>query len=169
MNRLSAITGLLCLGASAALGQGRETLATLRGGDTVKVWAVGPRLNGELGAFGGFASDTLVLQSSFEPSAVARARVPYASLRRVDVVRGKHRSVPRTVAGVVLGAAGGMLLGFIVGPAVECGGTCSDDGDWAGLGGALAGGAVGIVAGGITGGVIGARPRTNWESVSLRR
>ena len=76
MKRLTAITGLVCVSASAALGQGRETLATLRGGDTVKVWAVGPRLNGELGAFGGFASDTLVLQPlPFEPSAVARATV----------------------------------------------------------------------------------------------
>ena len=160
---------LLSLPGLRASGQ-RPTLATLQSGDTIKVWAVAPRLNGETGVFDGFTSDTLTLQAlPFAPTAVPRARVPYASLRRIDVRRGPARSTGRTIAGVLIGAAGGMLLGAALGPIIECGSSCGDEGDLEGLGGFLIGGTLGIVGGGIAGGVIGARPRPRWESVDLRR
>ena len=168
--RLVACAAFL-LFSSVARGEAQgQRITTLQPGDTIKVWAVQPRLNGELGAFGALHADTLTLRTlPMAPDAMVRAQVPWAALRRIDVLHGKHRSTGRIVGGVVLGAAAGMLLGAVIGPVVECGGSCSDNGDWAGLGGFVLGSMVGIVGGGITGGVIGGRPRPRWEPVDLRR
>jgi hypothetical protein len=148
----------------------RPTLGTLQEGDTVKVWAVGPRLNGDQSAFGGIRSDTVTLRAlPFGPDAMVRARVPYMSLRRVDVRRGSAQSKGRTFAGAVIGGAGGLVLGAMLGPIIECGGAdCGGTNGLEGIAGFVVGGGLGLVAGGIVGGVYGARPRPRWESVDLR-
>jgi hypothetical protein len=128
-------------------------------------------LNGVQSSFGGFRSDTLTLRTvPFGPEAMVRARVPYLSLRRIDVRRGRGRSTGRTIAGVVIGAAGGMLLGAALGPIIECGGAdCGGNNGLEGIAGFVVGAGLGTIAGGIVGGVYGARPRPRWESVELRR
>ena len=159
---------LIVVLAGQARAQGGLTLSTLSPGDTVRVWSVAPRLNGALGAFTSFRADTFTLsQLPPNPTAMALASVPYASLRRVDVRRGLHRSGGRIVVGVLLGAAAGLVVGGPSGAAIECRHGCP--GDFGGLAGFVVGSAVGIVAGGIGGGLIGARRTPNWEYVSLRR
>ena len=169
MSRLVLLAVLvLALPALRASAQ-RPTLATLQTGDTIKVWAVGPRLSGETGGFAGFSADTLALSAlPFTPAAVTRARVPYTALRRVDVRRSRERSTGRMFAGIVIGAAGGLVVGAALGTGFECAATGCDD-EFEGLGGFLLGSTVGFVGGGIAGGVIGGRIRPRWESVDLRR
>jgi hypothetical protein len=161
---------LLSLAAPVASAQ-RPTLGTLQEGDTVKVWAVAPRLNGVQSSFGGFRSDTLTLRTvPFGPEAMVRAQVPYASLRRVDVRRGTAQSKGRTFAGAVIGGAGGLVLGAMLGPLIECGGAdCGGTNGLEGIAGFVVGGGLGLIAGGVVGGVYGSRPRPRWESVQLRR
>jgi hypothetical protein len=154
--------------AGQARAQEPVTLATLSPGDTVKVWAVAPRLNGTLGAFTSFRADTFTLgQLGPNPTAMVLASVPYASLRRVDVRRGLHRSGGRIVVGVLLGAAAGLVVGGPLGAWLECGHGCNEE--FGGLAGFVVGSAVGVVGGGIGGGLLGARRTANWEYVSLQR
>ena len=165
------LIALCLLSLATPVGAQRPTLGSLHEGDTVKVWAVNPRLNGEQGAFAGFRSDTLTLRTiPFGPGALVRAHVPYTALRRIDVRRGKAQSRGRTIAGAVIGGAGGMVLGAMLGPIIECGGTdCGGTNGLEGIAGFVVGAGLGTVAGAIVGGVYGARPRPRWESVELRR
>ncbi|HET9424655.1 MAG TPA: hypothetical protein VFO55_04720 [Gemmatimonadaceae bacterium] len=167
---VTALAAALQAGPVAA--QGRATLSTLVPGDTLRVWAVGPRLNGAPGILSHFLRDTLTLADvnavAGQPS--VQAIVPYASLRRVDVRRGTRRSPQKILLGVVAGAAAGGLIGGILGPIIECSGSCNDDYDYAGIGGFLVGSSAGIVLGGVTGGLVGARYRSpRWEAVRLTR
>lgn len=163
--------GLLACPASRAMSQAPLTLRTLNSGDTIRVWAVAPRLNGVTGVFARFGGDTLALADlGFGGAALPLpAEVPYLSLRRIDVRRGLHRSGMRTVVGVVAGGLVGLLVGGALGPVVECSGGCGGSGDFDGLVGFVVGSGVGIVVGGVTGGILGARRRPNWEPVRLTR
>lgn len=166
--RLAGAAGLLLLlNAVTAASQGRPTLGGLNPSDTVRVWAVAPRLNGVRGVLHGFTSDTLRLNDFSAPPARI-ADVPYAALRRVDVRRGMRRSSTRTIVGVIAGGVVGFALGAAVGPSVECSvRDCSGDLD--GLAGFLVGAGGGIVIGGTAGGIIGARKQPYWLSVRLLR
>lgn len=147
------------------LGAQRPTLATLVPGDTIKVWAVGPSLNGRQGLLASFRADTLTLGAMPNAGSGAQVAVPYRSLRRVDVVRGRGRSVIRTIFGGVLGGAAGMAIGIPAGVMADCDGSCGGDGD--GIRGAIVGMFAGAVVGGTVGGAIGARKRTRWVAVRL--
>src|SRR4051812_31852363 len=134
--------------ADTAVAQGRA-LSSLQPGDTIRVWAVAPSLNGVRGTLASLRADTLTLgELPPSPTAMVRASVPYASLRRVDVLRGKHRSQGWIFAGTVLGGAAGLFVGAYAGAAIDCHYGCS--GDWEGIAGFIEGGAVGLVSGAIT-------------------
>jgi len=159
------IAAFMLIAASRAARAQGTPFSELRAGDTVRVWAVQPRLNGQQGTFDARLRDTMRFTSLSQPVAVG-----YPSLRRIDIKRGTHRSATRIVIGTVLGAAAGSIAGAFLGTAIECGRTCGDDGEWEGLGGFLLGGTVGIIGGGVAGGVIAGRHRTaRWEAVDLRR
>lgn len=155
--------------AGAQASPSRNNLRSLRAGDTLRVWAVGPRLNGAMGRFTALGSDTLAMDDlrRGDPLPGERIAVPLMALRRVDVREPTHRSGWRTLAGVVLGGAGGLIVGAYAGVLAECGNSCSDNGEWGGLEGGLVGAAVGTLAGAIAGGVIGARPHAGWRGVVL--
>ncbi|MEP6689798.1 MAG: hypothetical protein ABJD07_01510, partial [Gemmatimonadaceae bacterium] len=109
--------------------------------------------------------DTLALRPLHVTGDVA---VPLASLTRLEVKRGSHANALSVIAGVTFGALGGALLGVFVGPVIECGGSCSGRGEFAGLGGALGGLALGGLAGAIGGGILGSHSRVpNWAPVPL--
>ena len=168
MTRLLTVA-LILSGAQAGAAQLRP-LSSLHGGDTVRVWAVAPRLNGQTGIFNSTERDTLRFFTLGQlPPAIPTA-VGFPALRRVDVQRGMHRSPSRIVIGSVLGAAAGALVGAFLGMAIECGTQCGDEGDFEGVAGFVLGGGTGIIAGGLTGGIIASRHRTaRWDAVDLRR
>jgi hypothetical protein len=154
--------------APAAAGQ-VTPLSGLRAGDTIRVWAIDPRLNGRAGIFESPLRDTLRFSSIPQPPVITTA-VGFPAIRRIDVKRGTHRSAGRIVIGSVLGAAAGALVGGYLGVGLECGRTCGDEGDFEGVAGLVLGAGAGIIVGGITGGVIAGRHRTaRWDAVDLRR
>jgi hypothetical protein len=165
--RLIGFGALLLLNAGTAWSQGTSVLAGLNPGDTIRVWAVGPRLNGVRGVLNAFRSDTLSL-NDFAAPPLRIANVPYLALRRVDVRRGMHRSGTRTLLGIVAGGAVGFALGALAGPSIECA-VRDCNGDLDGLVGFVLGAGGGIVVGGTAGGIIGARKQPNWRSVRLTR
>jgi hypothetical protein len=173
VNRLVIALGAISIAAAATpsklAAQRWADLSALRSGDTLRVWATQPRLNGTVGLLDRLERDTLGLRS-FAGSRPLPAGLAVAipALTRLDVRRGLRRSVGWSVAGVVLGAAIGTVVGAYSGVLIECGGSCSDEpGDLAGLAGFVLGGGVGGIAGGIAGGIIGARRRPYWQPVGL--
>jgi hypothetical protein len=151
-------------------GQGAPTLSSLASGDTLRVWAVTPRLNGATGVLDRFRSDTLTLLG-MERTAEQRpllAQVPLMGLRRVDVRRGLHRSGGRIALSALVGATAGALVGAALGPIIECDGSCNDDPDLAGAAGFFFGIGGGIVIGGVAGATIGFFHRSpKWVAVRL--
>ena len=145
------------------------SVSSLRPGDTVRVWASAPPLSGRAGVVAGVGSDTLALSNLPGRRSFADGlAVPFRTLTRIEVQRGQRRSAGWTVAGVVLGLAGGAIIGSYSGVLLECGGSCSDEqGDLNGLLGFVIGGGLGAIAGGVTGGIIGAQRRPRWEPVAL--
>jgi hypothetical protein len=168
---LAATIAMLLL-PTGAKGQGGPTLSALATGDTLRVWAVTPRLNGTMGILDRFGRDTLTLLG-MEPVAEQRplvAQVPLMGLRRVDVRRGLHRSGSRIALSALVGAAAGALVGAVLGPVVECSGSCNDDPDLAGVAGFIVGTGGGILVGGLAGGTIGFFHKSpNWVAVRLVR
>ena len=144
-------------------------LSALQPGDTIRVWAVDPRLNGQSGIFDTRLRDTLRFSRLPQPP-ITTIAVGFPALRRIDVKRGQHRSPARIIIGTVLGAAAGAVAGSALGVLIECGRDCGDDGEWGGFAGFMLGGGFGILAGGTTGAIITARHRTaRWEVVDPRR
>ena len=105
--------------------------------------------------FEAITTDSLLLRSATgELSTVARSQVV-----AVEVFQGRSR---QTAAGVVIGAFGGMALGYALGSGLGGGGSyaCSDPGN-CGL-------AVGLLAGAVVGGIIGSRIRSDqWKQARL--
>jgi hypothetical protein len=169
IRHLLLVIALAILSPLSAVHAQSESLSTLGIGDTIRVWAVAPRLNKVTGTFSSFRFDTLTLgQLPGAGTVQPIAQVPYLSLRRVDVRRGKHRSTGRIIAGTLIGAGAGLLLGAAVGPAIECGAR-DCQGDLDGIVGFVAGAGLGTIIGGVTGGFIGARKQPNWRPVGLAR
>lgn len=146
-------------------------LSSLRSGDTLRVWATRPRLDGRVALLDRLERDTLGLRAFSSARSVPEdLAVAIPALTRLDVRRGLRRSVGRSVVGVVLGIALGTAVGAATGVLLECGTSCSDENnEFAGLAGFVLGGGVGGIAGGIAGGVIGARRRPHWQPVGLPR
>lgn len=145
------------------------SVASLRRGDTVRVWASAPPLSGRAGVVAGVGSDTLALSNLPGRRSFADGlAVPFRTLTRIEVQRGQRRSAGWTVTGILLGLAGGAVIGSFGGVLLECGGSCSDEqGDLNGLLGFVIGGGLGAIAGGVTGGIIGAQRRPRWQPISL--
>jgi hypothetical protein len=166
-----AVLALLATAVPGAIARAQaapESWQTLRGGDTVRVWATRPPLSRTVAQLSRLASDTLALADvPGRRSLRTELAVPLESVTRLEVQRGRTRSVGWTVGGVLIGLAAGTIVGAYGGVALECGGSCSDQGDLAGILGFVVGGAVGGLAGGIIGGVIGAQRRTRWYPVAL--
>ena len=143
-------------------------ISTLRAGDTVRVWASRPPLSGRTALVTGLGSDTIALSDLPGRRALpGGAAVPFGSLARIEVRRGYRRSAGWAVAGVLLGAAAGTIVGAYTGVLLECGGSCSDDPEFAGIAGVVIGGGLGGIAGAITGGIIGAQRRPRWDPIAL--
>jgi hypothetical protein len=169
-----ALTAIALAAATPAAGPAQVTrgawpsVDSLRPGDTVRVWSSVPRIVGAVALVSRLERDTLTLQDvpgrRILPRGVA---VPVPALIRLDVQRGYRRSALLGLTGVVLGLAGGAVVGGFAGVALECGTSCADEGEWGGFAGAVLGGGLGALAGAITGGVIGARRRPRWEPVGL--
>jgi hypothetical protein len=157
---------LLTLAApTAATGQG-TSLRTLHAGDTVKVWAVSPRLNGSVGGLKAIRTDSLWIGALDAGRSEAQSTIPIVALRRLEVRRGEHRSVTRIVIGTLVGVGAGALAGGLIGGAA--GSSTETNGDINGIIGVLAGGTLGGLLGGIAGGIIGGHKRVpRWQSVSL--
>ena len=167
MPRLLLAFVIAAAGTSTASAQ-LTPLSGLRPGDTLRVWAVEPRLNGQSGTLDAARRDSLRFTSLGLPPTPMAVGLP--SLRRVDVKRGVARSPGRIILGSLLGAGVGMFAGAALGTWIECGSKCGDSGDLEGLAGLVLGGATGIVAGGVTGGLLGARHRSpKWEWVDISR
>ncbi len=145
-------------------------ISSLRSGDTVRVWASRPPLAGTAALITRLEGDTLAL-ANVPGRRVFRegvtVPVPLQALTRLEVQRGHRRSVGWGVAGAAIGLAAGTLMGGYAGVALECGSSCSDQGDLGGLVGLVLGGGVGGLAGAITGGIVGARRRPRWQPVAL--
>lgn len=148
--------------------ESKPSLRSLRPGDTVRVWAVSPQLNGSVASFSRLGDTYLTLSelSGAYPFSPSPSEVPIVALRRIDVRRGVHRSTARALIGIVLGTTGGVIVGAPLGLMTACGRSCSGKGEHTALGGWFLGATVGGLTGAITGGVIGARPRPRWESVT---
>ncbi|HYD55007.1 MAG TPA: hypothetical protein VEA99_20390 [Gemmatimonadaceae bacterium] len=160
---LARLVTLLSLGALAVLAspldaQRAHPVLSLRTGDTVRVWTSTPVE--QVGVLTAAPADSLSLRR-FDGRAVA---VPVAALSHVDVQRGRKRSPLVIVAGILGGAAVGVVAGGFAGAGLECLGGCS--GDLGGLAGMVIGGLGGGVVGAITGGVLGSRYRVRqWQRV----
>lgn len=168
---LTAIS-LAAMATSPALAAQRWTpLSSLGPGDTVRVWATQPRLVGAVGLVDRLASDTLALADlPGRYALLGRGALPIPAITRLDVRRGYRRSGGRAAVGVVLGLAGGAVVGAAAGVLLECGASCSDENnEFAGLAGFVLGGGLGALAGAVTGGVLGARRRPHWQPVGLPR
>jgi hypothetical protein len=156
------------IAAAQVVRDAQSPLLSLRPGDTVRVWSSVPPLAGMVGLIARLEPDTLALRDlPGRRTLRVGAAIALPALRRLEVRRGQRRSVGWTLTGVVLGMAGGALVGSLAGVALECGGSCSDQGDLAGLAGLVVGGGVGGLAGGIVGGVIGGQRRPRWQPVAL--
>lgn len=155
---------------SSALAQATiETTPVLTSGDTVRVWAPTARLEGVMATFSRVTPMELVIAGqSANPSVPGREYVvPYGSVVRVDALRENRRSGRRLFAGLLIGAAGGALVGAPLGSRIECGGTCDKEGSLTPKVGYGVGAVIGAGVGAILGGVVAGMRRTHWETVSF--
>lgn len=146
-----------------------ETSPALITGDTVRVWAPTARLDGVMATFARVNPMELVIAGqSSNPSAPPREwAVPFGNVVRVDVLRENRRSGRRLFAGILVGAAAGALVGAPLGPLVECGGACDNDGVLKPKVGYGVGAVIGAGVGAIIGGVVTGMRRTHWETVTF--
>lgn len=164
---------ILALAAFApAMSRAQSTVATspaLIAGDTVRVWAPTARLDGVTATFARVSPMELVIagQATNPADPPREWVVPFGSVVRVDVLRANRRSGRRVFAGILIGAAGGALVGAPLGPLIECGGVCDREGALKPQVGYGVGAVIGAGVGAILGGVVTGMRRTHWETVSF--
>jgi hypothetical protein len=146
-----------------------ESTPALVVGDTIKVWAPVPRLDGVMALFQRLDAREIVISgTSQNPSMPARhVAVPLNSSLKVEVLRRRERSRRRLMTGIAVGAAAGALLGAPLGPLIECGGVCDKVGDRTPMVGWGLGAAIGAPIGALLGGVIGGTTRARWQEVTF--
>jgi hypothetical protein len=148
-----AVAVLAAVGPAEVAGAQRTLpLASLRAGDTVRAWTHGPPIDRTIAVVASIGSDNLVLTDV--PGRAPRigvVHVPMEALTRIQVQRGSRSSTADAVVGFALGAAGGAVLGGLVGGAITCGGRSSYDSKCGGPGVLLLGGIPGAIAGALTG------------------
>jgi hypothetical protein len=167
---LALASGGVMAGPAVAHGQSSvEVTPILSTGDTVRVWAGNPRLEGAIAAFSRIQSTDLVITGQ-GPNPYGPGReftVPFGSVSRIEVLRRHRPSAGKMLAGIVIGGGIGALIGAPMGPIIECGGACDREGDLQPMVGKGLGAAIGAGIGAILGGVVVGHTRTRWESVTF--
>jgi hypothetical protein len=161
---------ILAIAPALARGQSSaETDPTLAVGDTVRVWASTPRLDGAIAAFARIqAADLIIMGQGASPYGSGREyAVPLSGVTRIDVLRRHRPSVGKIMLGVLVGAGVGALVGAPMGPIIECGGACDKEGKLQPMVGRGLGASIGAGIGGLLGGVVVGHARTRWESVTF--
>ena len=158
---VSALIALTCVGVAEA--QVIEASPSINKGELVRVWAESPSLDGILATFNRFSSDSVVITGQMNANYPVRAN----AIRRLEVQRSYRPSFKRTMVGVLIGAAGGALIGAPMGRVIECGGACDKVGRTTPMVGRALGASIGAGVGGIIGGVIAGHKRQRWHEVSL--
>ena len=163
------IVGILAFAPSLGAQSSIETSPALVPGDTLRVWASTPKLDGVIATLGRLSVAEIVLQGqATSPDVPPRELgVQLQSLTRLDVLRGTKRSAGRIVAGVLLGAAAGALVGAPLAQLIECGGACDTEGSLQPKVGPALGAAIGAPIGAIIGGVIAGSRRAKWHTVTI--
>lgn len=164
-------TALLLAGAPTLLrGQASvEIDPTLVVGDTVRVWASTPRLDGAIAAFARIqAADLVITGQGASPYGPGREfAVPFSGVTRIDVLQRRRPSAGKILAGILVGAGVGALVGAPMGPLIECGGACDKEGKLKAKVGPGLGASIGAGVGGLLGGVVVGHTRTRWQSVTF--
>lgn len=146
-----------------------ETDPALALGDTVRVWASTPRLEGAIAAFARIqAADLIIMGQGASPYGPGREyAVPFSGVTRMEVLRRHRPSAGKIMLGVLVGAGAGALVGAPMGPIIECGGACDKEGKLQPMVGPGLGAAIGAGIGGLLGGVVVGHARTRWQSVTF--
>ena len=146
--------------------------------DTVRVWSQKLKVKGARGVVARVDADSLAF---IAPAGFRKIPREYAadvaSIERVDVLVGRHRSFKsaggKMLFGGVVGAVGGALIGTALGTVVYEANKAryeSDEGNWDERGmlqffGAVIFGTAGAAGGAIGGAIDGARSRETWRRV----
>ena len=184
MNRIPLVVlSLMMLGATLAAGQTDTTRAIVDSNrisvsDTIRVWSRSMDVKGKRGVVSRIDVDTL---GFIAPAGFRQLRREYlgdlASVERIDVLNGRHRSFKRaagsTVLGAVLGGVGGGLIGLGLGTLtyeLTKSQYENDESGWDNRAlmqffGAALFGTVGAAGGALGGLVDGSRSRETWRRV----
>lgn len=122
-------------------------------GSLVRVGARIPRLRRHEALVVGLTRDTLFLSSAGKAQGSPIA-VPLGAIDQLDVSRG-HRGPAASAAG---GAVMGFLIGAVVGATVSYYAAGGPDEEWAGFGALVFGAPIGGLTGGLVGGMLGWDP-----------
>ena len=168
----SLIFTALVLAAAPTLARGQTSVEidpALVMGDTVRVWASTPRLDGAVAAFARIqAADLVIMGQGASPYGPGREfAVPFSGVTRIDVLRRHRPSAGKIMLGILVGAGVGALVGAPMGPLIECGGACDKEGKLQPMVGPGLGAAIGAGVGGLLGGVVVGHTRTRWQSVTF--
>jgi hypothetical protein len=183
MNKVALVVlSLMILDASVAAGQADTTRATVDSNrisvsDTIRVWSVRMDIKGKRGVVSRIDADSL---GFIAPAGFRQLPREYigdlASVERIDLLQGRHRSLKRaagsTVLGAVLGGVGGGLIGFGLGTLTYelVKGQYDDDSGWDNrvmmqFYGAAIFGTAGAAGGALGGIVDGSRSRETWRRI----
>jgi hypothetical protein len=182
MNRVAlAALSLMMLGASVAAGQADTTRVPVDSNriltnDTIRVWSAQMAFKGKRGIVSRIDVDSL---GFIAPAGFRQLPHEYigelTAIERIDVLRGRHRSLGRaagsTVLGAVLGAVGGGLLGVGLGTLTyeftksqyENNESGFDNRGLMQIFGVMIFGTAGAAGGALGGLVHGARPHETWR------
>lgn len=168
MRQVRIIVALTLLAGVSALSSGQspvETTPILNAGDTLRVWSTSAKLDGAMGVLARLTTSDLVLAGQGVPA--REWSVPLANVDRLEVLQKKRRSGGRILAGALIGAGVGSLVGGTLVPFVECGGACDKEGSVKPFAPRKIGFVIGAGVGGILGGVVGGISRPKWVGVTL--
>jgi hypothetical protein len=184
MNKVALVVlSLMILDASVAAGQADTTRATVDSNrisvsDTIRVWSVRMDIKGKRGVVSRIDADTLGFMAPAGFRQLPREYIAdLASVERLDVLRGRHRSLGRaagsTVLGAVLGGGGGALIGVGLGTLtyeLTKGQYEDNESGWDNralmqIFGVMIFGTAGAVGGALGGLVHGARAHETWRRV----
>jgi uncharacterized protein YcfJ len=143
-----------------------RTTPVLSPGDTLRIWATGPRLEKAVAAL--TRLDVREMTVADVAASTPQTIIPLNALTRLEVQRGKHRSTPRMITGMAIGAAAGVLAGMALGSAFTDCNSCSGDQDPTRIFGYVVTVGVSAIGGAVAGGFIGAKRRPHWITVSFR-
>jgi hypothetical protein len=146
-----------------------ETTPVLNSGDTLRVWSTSAKLDGAMGVLARLNATELVLAGQSRGPGIPPREwsVPLGNVERIDVLQKKGRSGGKILAGTVIGAGVGSLIGGFLVPYIECGGACDKEGTRVPFAPRKIGFVIGGGVGAILGGVVGGISRPKWHTVAL--